>query len=1590
MGSRSRSPSSASSTLPYFSEDGDVDPADASPSKSRTMPPPISVPAAPPLTIRSSSPPPQSPAILLSPSTPDFPACPLPYDAITTVTELVPAKVLPPRRAATDPLPQHEFGGSCASDAGSEEGDIVRDRLRDSILLLNQRVAEIERIEALHVEASGAYEAGLAGVGRQRFAPQSVTLPTEASSTSLASIATSASSEDAFDIADFPSLAQLDSSYNLFDLAATPTERKESIDRVAFPFPPAALPEMPPQRQSTPPPPPSSLPATRDPVEDARARRFAELGGHHEGSTGLGLGLFSDETPVPSPALIRSVGTSSSRASSISGRSSLSSKSFDASTLDSSAANTSFSGATLHKETFEQAFPPELSATIPWFAQSPPSAFMRSLPQPIDALAIDIGSAHPALASPFAVTGPSGRVAAPAASEAPYQGSSPEIGPASLAVDGLADALDEIGVADWATGRSPASLLHEELVSQQIEDERQRQERQAAIPVTVTAPAETAPLRLVRPDVPPETRSIRRFSSLGLLKKRKSEAVLRDTTSSQPQQEPARAKVPSLFKRKSDAALNVLMRAGRGRAQDKENVPPAAGAEGSARRPVISAPLSADSVADLPPARRLAKRSASTSKLSKLFASSGTATEKVPDLPTPIRAPVASLSTNVDPNQSMTSSTASSKMKKRISMYFDKLSAAPAQGAPAAKPSSPIRDRAPLGISIDVDKANEGRPMSRILSEHESIASTLEIMSPTGTAPPSTLFSEALPSTATSPPASTRHHDSVSSMSAIVHGALAEKAPSTTLPSTPFSAPPSQTNFAFPTRSLALHSRQLSAQEATESARLSIAGFFRADSLDSPDTAPEEAVRKADSSVFPTRKSPRTQFAKLDGPEHLLPVREAVEEPATAVMPTNGMDLASRQLYAPVPPSTVVAFPLLSTVSSIDGSGGGGGGGGSDSDSDSEDDDYGSRTGSSAEDQQNDDDDDRPLGVAVPGALVAQKSLRVSAAKQERALRKARKNAEKSPPTGRSRSREDPFELEGTAAMVNTPPRSKDGHERMSDWSSGSTRPLNTLETVSRQRSPSAGHDALLPQTDASIYRRTVAAGLTRSPSSPLEPVVAESALTIDSPEMQKQKLPSLPASSAHSESNRPVRRPSKDSNISPRSPSEGHFATTFRSPTSFAPVTLPSQSRPLLASKTSSASMNAAASTSALHRQPSLNIPDAHAHGVRRHASGSSAKSTMSHGMPPVTVQRTRSTASPSTGPMTEQRIYMDASFGQYLTIPVSDKTLAGEVVALAKARGALAAASPAEGGWALWESWRSMGYERPLREYEFVSDVTRSWDVESNVLFFRRTTMWPILSSHAREHPIPLKTGSVQVETKDGKWNKRYIRLDDGVLKQCKSERFKDPSVLCQLAQFDVFLVSAEAANRHRAPKPYVFALKSRLPRAHFEDSAQWCHLISTKTPEEAAGWVKTIIEAGNSFARHRERAVLGSSPVSPVTSPLLDSLKISTSADNARSSSPTLLSPSAFAAPAPAAPRHPGRPAPASLGVRSQTLPPHPASPAMSASSSLQGSANLSRHSSLVVKPDSRQWGAMGEDERQEWLRSSERAAKMTKTPLVDLSR
>lgn len=156
------------------------------------------------------------------------------------------------------------------------------------------------------------------------------------------------------------------------------------------------------------------------------------------------------------------------------------------------------------------------------------------------------------------------------------------------------------------------------------------------------------------------------------------------------------------------------------------------------------------------------------------------------------------------------------------------------------------------------------------------------------------------------------------------------------------------------------------------------------------------------------------------------------------------------------------------------------------------------------EDEDEDDEDDKPLG-AIPGALSAQKSIRQESRRARKTQQSERKAKEESSGQARGRRR-DPFEFDpaGSSAAI--------------------------------------GH-SLLPQTDDAVRRRSES--VPRSPSMPLDPVVAESTLTMDSPEMQRrmpQPFPPppqvlravtmpLPPSASSSRENVP-RRPSLGINV--------------------------------------------------------------------------------------------------------------------------------------------------------------------------------------------------------------------------------------------------------------------------------------------------------------------------------------------------------------------------------------------------------------------------------------------------------------------------
>ncbi|GJN91736.1 hypothetical protein Rhopal_004759-T1 [Rhodotorula paludigena] len=1625
----------------------------ANPLKSRPRPPPLAPVSVPALaqTQAHSDFPPQSPAVVLSPSTPDFPALALAPEP----TELVPAQLLshaaPSRfadehEAAVSPVEsdeQQEVLVRSSTPASSDEGgagsgsDEGRTRVNDptvrhSLMLLDSRLAEIESLGF----------GSAAGVGRAEGEAHKAATPSglvaDASLNSLASLATSTtSSEDAFDIADFPSIdPQLDSSYEL-DPSTLPQQRKRSSDLMSFPVPPS-LPSIPISRQFASP--------ALDEHEEHMFEQLAQLG---QRNSVQGLGLFSVDAPQPSPVLSSSIGRSS-RSSTLSNSSTLSSKSFDASTLASSAANTS-AGPRDKDEPVASAdvFPPELSSTVNWFAISPPPTTPR-LPPPIDPLLANsgAGSAHPALASPFADSSSLSRRPSPTAAQ--YSARSSSL-PQSRAPSRTGTTAEADPAASHDSEPAPLPTMSP-VVNGPFVASPEFGELEILADDAAPAPASQGQAQIPASPSMRFGQTIRRLSSFGLLKKRKSDAVLRESTSSNTSVSAVAEKTerPSLSKRKSEIALSSFLRSSRSTA-DKENSPVPTSPKAVSSRPLISP--------QQPPVgpNKLTRRSASSPKLSKLFGSSNEPRPPLPVSPSSY-AGFSPASTSTSPASPPTEFSArprtlsfgeggaavgaaeqqgSLRIKKRFSMYFNQLGTGKAGDEeippvpPTPKEHLEAKMRAPAGIVIDVAKANQ---LIDKTSAVPTSADTLDIASPRS-AQMSPVFSEGAAPGTSSPATSAFQQSYARTFSA-------SKPLSAPLPTASLSAPAHQSGFAFASGppSPGLSSAHSSAHEHVDS-RLSLSGFLRTTDLAEVRAETSGAVEPIkhstrSSSVFPTAKLAQERIeAKQRATESRSSHRSAVDAGAgtgsrpvspysdtwsRSASPALRDTLAQQQQAGVFAPQNIVAFPVrmqvptgLPAVPAVSAS--------PESihdglfDDDSAEDDYGSGTDKS--DSGDEDDDDRPIGVANPGALTAQKSLRLTAAKKSRSERKTRETKDKAlreqqaQRSARAR-REDPFELEHAAAMVATPPVSNDGHSTAPSAYSAAiprhvARPqLSPIASASSIASlQSMGHDSLLPQSDASIDRRSNSAGMKRSPSAPLDPMVADSSLTIDTPEVPQEPLPRARA---------PFRLPSRrDSNSRERSrsrsrkpdaaqPAAPAAEAPLRSPTfapappkpTFRPPPVPSASspsvptfdrRPSLPHKSSESPTASPGGTPNLGRRPSLH-PDHRPGTISRQASGASSRSGGSGGLsrtPTTSVgSRSRSTTVSTTpSPGIEQRIYVDSSFSQFLKVNMTDKLLVGEVVAFAKAKGALSKETPGaqnEGGWALWESWRSLGIERPIREYEFLADVVKSWDHDENALFFRRTTMWPIISAHARLPPAVSKTGPVQIELKKSKWSKRFLELKDGVVSQSKSEKGKDSTTLCQLSNFDVFLVSADAAHRLKAPRPFVFALKSRLTRAHFEETAEWCHYLSTKTPEEAASWVKTITEAGNSFARQREQIVLGASSAPSATSSPIPA-------------SPLLAGAAAAASTAPPVPVKPNpvrnvlsRPAPPVLAQRSYTapLPPSLAPPQPT-------QKPLSRHNT-VIKPDSRQWAAMGEEERHDWLRKSQRTAKETKTPLVDLSR
>jgi hypothetical protein len=189
-------------------------------------------------------------------------------------------------------------------------------------------------------------------------------------------------------------------------------------------------------------------------------------------------------------------------------------------------------------------------------------------------------------------------------------------------------------------------------------------------------------------------------------------------------------------------------------------------------------------------------------------------------------------------------------------------------------------------------------------------------------------------------------------------------------------------------------------------------------------------------------------------------------------------------------------------------------------------------------------------------------------------------------------------------------------------------------------------------------------------------------------------------------------------------------------------------------------------------------------------------------------------------------------------INLDVFPETTARDVLASARARGDIA-----DGSWVVYESFAELGLgelygplqltaERQVREYELIlSGVTKGWDATApNALVIRETAVHNVWSRNIPDTP-PMVCGWVQLETKPGKWAKKWLDVRGGQVFLSKNEKGKDEVHISTLFS-DVYTVR----KNREAPMPYCFALKRLDAAASFQDPSEYISFLAT---DDATGW-------------------------------------------------------------------------------------------------------------------------------------------------------
>ncbi|KAG6377130.1 hypothetical protein JVT61DRAFT_1181 [Boletus reticuloceps] len=451
-------------------------------------------------------------------------------------------------------------------------------------------------------------------------------------------------------------------------------------------------------------------------------------------------------------------------------------------------------------------------------------------------------------------------------------------------------------------------------------------------------------------------------------------------------------------------------------------------------------------------------------------------------------------------------------------------------------------------------------------------------------------------------------------------------------------------------------------------------------------------------------------------------------------------------------------------------------------------------------------DDDVPLAQRVPTALSAQKSIRkqLRDERQQRRLERAKSSR---------RAVEPPLPPRPTEPL--SPSSAAPARFRKRSMSAAPapvsafraapiepfpvddlTKKLLNLQTTSRTPHSTAPltYDSSAP-TNVSHRGPGYSGGLSRSSSRGRH---------MDHTTYSQPKTPRAPSQDRPLRSMRSFHRPDGRHSETQRSPADQMTAPRLgRSPTATASNRTPRVGRD---APTAAYEQHTKSGRVSEHgRKPSASVP----RSSTDRENDVAQRVVQRPPVPPLPISDSTPPQLTSRVPVVQQRIFI-GDMQRFNMVEITPATNARDVIETVARQGML----DRSGSWMVFEMAQDYGMERPIRDYELLADVSASWN-------------------------------------KDKLLNAFVIKQTP--LAQPLSRSGKDEVFLCSLSNFDVYFVT----RKHKAPKAFVFAIKSTDHLSLFENAADYLHVFSCN-PKDGDNWMQAILLA-RSYVLYQERNVL-----------------------------------------------------------------------------------------------------------------------------------